>query len=112
MRRFFESWSPFRLMYAQSFFVTSVRGIGFDPTTVDNCALGVIGFMNAGFGLRFTPVFFRRAVFFLAAPFRAPPFREDFFRAPPFFLVAIEVSPAGGMEGCRGGGAWSVARTN
>src|SRR6187397_1988279 len=39
-------------MYIQSFFVTSVRGIGLVPTTSDSAALGVIGFMNAAFGFR------------------------------------------------------------
>src|SRR5215831_1839973 len=39
-------------MYAQSFLVTSVRGIGLLPTTSASDALGVIGFMNAAFGLR------------------------------------------------------------
>jgi hypothetical protein len=39
-------------MYAQSFFVTSVRGIGLAPTTSDSAGLGVIGFMKAAFGLR------------------------------------------------------------
>src|SRR5579859_4316133 len=43
-------------MYAQSFLVTSVRGIGLLPTTSASDALGVIGFMNAAFGLR--PDFF------------------------------------------------------
>src|SRR6185369_2244494 len=37
-------------MYAQSFLVTSVRGIGLLPTTSDRAALGVIGFMNAALG--------------------------------------------------------------
>jgi hypothetical protein len=39
-------------MYRQSALVTSVRGRGFDPTTCASSALGVIGFMNAAFGLR------------------------------------------------------------
>jgi hypothetical protein len=37
-------------MYAHSFFVTSVRGNGFVPTTSPSAALGVIGFMNAALG--------------------------------------------------------------
>src|SRR5687767_8222254 len=87
-------------MYAQSFFVTSVRGIGLDPITGASCALGVIGFMNAGLGFRLAPpARFLRPDFF-APLFRPAFFREElFFLAPPFFLVAIEVSPAGGMEG-------------
>src|SRR5689334_21026497 len=52
MVRFFASWSLFFLMYAQSFFVTSVRGIAFPPTTSASVADGFIGFMNAGFGFR------------------------------------------------------------
>ena len=36
-------------MYAQSFLVTSVRGMGLLPTTSASDALGVIGFMNAAF---------------------------------------------------------------
>jgi hypothetical protein len=40
--------------------VTSVRGIGFEPTTSASEALGVTGFMKAAFG-------FLAAVFFLAA---------------------------------------------
>src|ERR1035437_193304 len=53
MRRFFLSWSPFFLMYAQIFFVSSVRGIGDIPTTAPTTASGCTGFMNAAFGLRF-----------------------------------------------------------
>src|SRR6185436_2149813 len=40
IRLFFLSCRPFFLMYAQSFLVTSVRGIGFEPTTSDSAALG------------------------------------------------------------------------
>jgi hypothetical protein len=43
-------------MYAHSFFVTSVRGIGLLPTTSASAGLGVIGFMNAAFA--FLAVFF------------------------------------------------------
>src|SRR5437762_849309 len=57
-RRFLASCSPFRLMYCQSFLVTSVRGIGVEPTTAESCALGCIGFMNAALGTRFLPVDF------------------------------------------------------
>src|SRR5688572_33502362 len=52
IRLFFASCSLFFLMYAHSRFVTSVRGIGLEPTTSASAALGVTGFMNAAFGLR------------------------------------------------------------
>src|SRR5256885_2730789 len=52
IRRFFLSCRLFRLMYAQSFFVTSVRGSGLSPTTSLRAGLGVIGFMNAALGCR------------------------------------------------------------
>jgi hypothetical protein len=38
--------------------VTSVRGIELEPTTAASTALGLIGFMNAAFGLRFLPPLF------------------------------------------------------
>src|SRR5262249_17663115 len=50
IRLFFLSCSPWRLMYAHSFLVTSVRGIGFEPTTSESAASGATGFMNAAFG--------------------------------------------------------------
>src|SRR5262245_45016103 len=50
IRLFFLSCSPWRLMYAHNFFVTSVRGIGFEPTTSESAASGATGFMNAAFG--------------------------------------------------------------
>src|SRR5262245_58047714 len=53
IRLFFLSWRPFFLMYAQSFFVTSVRGIAFAPTTSASVALGVTGFMKAALGFLF-----------------------------------------------------------
>src|SRR5437762_12456512 len=58
MRLFFLSCRPFFLMYAQSFLVTSVRGIGLVPMTAPSLALGVIGFMNAAFGFRADAAFF------------------------------------------------------
>src|SRR5712691_5872851 len=58
MRLFFLSCRPFFLMYAHSFFVTSVRGIGFVPTTSESAGLGCTGFMNAAFGLRLLAAFF------------------------------------------------------
>jgi hypothetical protein len=105
MRRFFESWRPFRLMYCQSFFVTSVRGIGVLPTTLERSLLGCIGLMNAALGVRFLPEDLRRLLFrppffaaflddFLAEDFRA----EDFFFPLLFFFAAI-VSP-GLVIGC------------
>jgi hypothetical protein len=45
-------------MYAHSFFVTSVRGIGFAPTTSASVALGVTGRMKAAFGFRVLVFFF------------------------------------------------------
>src|SRR6266540_2623744 len=66
MRRFFASCSLFFLMYAQSFFVTSVRGIGFDPTTSLSAALGCTGFMNAALG-------FLAAFFAMSSPCEGRP---------------------------------------
>jgi hypothetical protein len=43
-----------------------VRGIAFVPMTAPSVALGIIGRMNAGFGLRFLPAFF--AFFFAIVP--------------------------------------------
>ena len=104
MRRFFESWRPFRLMYCQSFFVTSVRGIGELPTTEASSLLGCIGFMNAAFGVRFLPEDFRLAFAgLLCAPFYSMTFwpktsgtRTSSFRSS--FLLP-SVSP-GLMIGC------------
>src|SRR5690606_39283766 len=98
------SCSPLRLMYAQTFLVISVRGMGESPTTAASSALGVIGFMNAGFGARLRALFFAadlrvvlralflavdflaalRAVFLAAlrAGFLAAPRRAVFFAAP------------------------------
>src|SRR5262249_38253472 len=71
IRLFLVSCSLFFLMYAHSRLVTSVRGIGFAPTTSCSAGLGLTGRMNAAFGFRadffLAPalvVFF--AVFFLA----------------------------------------------
>jgi hypothetical protein len=73
MRLFFESWSPFFLMYAHSLLVTSVRGRGFEPTTSASAGLGVIGFMKAALGLRadFFALFAVRLVADLRAPLAA-----------------------------------------
>src|SRR5690606_17299752 len=104
IRRSRASCSPLRLMYAQTFLVISVRGMGESPTTAASSALGVIGFMNAGFGARLRALFFAadlrvvlralflavdflaalRAVFLAAlrAVFLAAPRRAVFFAAP------------------------------
>jgi hypothetical protein len=66
--------------------VTSVRGIGFEPMTSDSAGLGVMGFMNAAFGLR--AVFFRPVD--LALPFDLAVF---------FFAVLAIDSP---LEDARG----------
>src|SRR5688572_1557401 len=90
MRRFFASWRLFFLMYCQSFFVTSVRGIGFEPTTGASCADGVMAFMNAGLGARLA--FFAGA--FFAAAFFAGAFFADFFPAlflPAAFFLAVAI---------------------
>src|SRR3954471_20641495 len=58
IRLFFLSCRPFFLMYAHSFLVISVRGIGFEPTTSASAALGWTGFMNAAFGFRLLAAFF------------------------------------------------------
>src|SRR6478672_974155 len=53
MRRSLASWRPFRLMYCQSFFVTSVRGMALLPTTAPSAGEICIGLMKAAFGVRF-----------------------------------------------------------
>src|SRR6185503_2445234 len=83
MRLLDLSCRPFLLMYPHSFFVTSVRGIGLPPITAASVALGLIGFMNAAFGLR--------ALFFFAGFFAA--LLTFFFEALPFFAFAISCSP-------------------
>src|ERR1043165_7051271 len=82
-------------MYCQSFFVISVRGIGFAPTTAPNGPSGCFGALNAAFGVRFGLLFFAAffagrfapALFFFAPPFFAPPFFAAFF--PPFFAAIL-----------------------
>src|SRR5215475_8015276 len=49
---FFLSCRPRLLMYAQSFFVSSGRDSGCEPTTAASLSSGWTGFMKAGFGLR------------------------------------------------------------
>src|SRR4026207_686576 len=90
-RRFLESCRPFRLMYAQIFLVTSVRGMALLPTTAPSAASGCIGFMDAALGVRFLLDFLAdlRAVV-LRAGFRAD-FLADFLEL--FFLVAIACLP-------------------
>src|SRR5215218_6152957 len=61
-----------------------------------SCALGVIGFMNAAFGVRlaaFFAAFFAGFAAFLAPPFFAPPFFADDFLAPPFFAAPFFAPP-------------------
>src|SRR5690606_5798109 len=93
MRRFFLSCRPFRLMYAQSFLVTSVRGMGLLPITSESAALGCMAFMNAAFGFRLAPDFFAAFLVDFFAAFRAGFLAVllDFFAA--FFLAAIVVLP-------------------
>src|SRR5687768_17052210 len=78
-------------MYSQSFFVTSVRGIGRLPTTAASCSLGCMAFMNAAFGFR--PPDFAAAPPFLAAD--APPFFAAVPRfAAPLFADAVFLDAA------------------
>ena len=49
---FLLSCKPRFLMYAQSFFVSSGRDSGVEPTTAASLSSGWTGFMKAGFGLR------------------------------------------------------------
>src|SRR6185312_3115176 len=76
----------------QSLLVTSVRGIGLEPTTAASVELGDIGFMKAAFGLRLAADFFG-AAFFGAAFFiglrAAGFFAAGFFDAFLPFLAAI-----------------------
>src|SRR3954466_7124928 len=69
-------------MYAHSFLVTSVRGSGALPITAGRDALGVMAFMKAALGLRFTP-----DAFFLGADFFADFFAVAFFAV--FFAAAF-----------------------
>src|SRR3954464_16067598 len=69
-------------MYAHSFLVTSVRGSGALPITAARDALGVMAFMKAALGLRFTP-----DAFFLGADFFADFFAVAFFAV--FFAAAF-----------------------
>src|SRR5689334_19928765 len=48
-RLFFGFWSLFFLMCAQIFFVTSLRGSGWEPTIFARCSEGCMGFMKALF---------------------------------------------------------------
>src|SRR5204862_8134325 len=52
MTLFFLSCRPRLLMYAQSFFVSSGRDSGCQPTMAESLSSGWSGFMTAGFGLR------------------------------------------------------------
>src|SRR5437763_10760007 len=69
--------------------------MGLLPTTAASIASGVIGFMNAAFGLRLAPDFFARGAAFLVAAFfigflAAGLRAADFFDLP--FLDAIDES--------------------
>src|SRR5262249_13481408 len=87
-RLLFLSCKPFRLMYAQSFLVTSVRGSAPEPTTAASCSLGRIAFMNAGLGFRFA------AVLFFAGFFAARRLAVDFLAfLDDLFLAAIASLP-------------------
>jgi hypothetical protein len=70
---------------------TCDRGRAFGPITAANWALGVIGFMNAGFGFRFD-FFFAGAFFAFILGFAA------FFFALAFFFAAILVLLAVGRR--------------
>src|SRR6478672_13881124 len=97
-RRFFASCSPFRLMYAQSFLVSSVRGSGELPTTAESALSGVTGRMKAALGVRFLLDFL--AAFFVAflADFLAVFFLADFLAV--FFLAAIACLPVNVRTAC------------
>src|SRR6476661_1855399 len=96
-RRFFASCSPFRLMYAHSFLVSSVRGIGELPTTAESALSGCTGRMKAALGVRFLPDFFAA---FLAG--RRAAFLADFLA---FFLAAIACLPVNVRTACLSSGA-------
>ena len=66
-------------MYAQILLAISVRGIALSPITAARAAVGVIGFINAAFSLRFAAVpFLLGASFFAGALFRAGCFGAAF----------------------------------
>jgi hypothetical protein len=69
--------------------VISVRACSIAPTTAASAGSGIIGFMNAGFGLRFAPLRFfleTLAILLLLGAFLAELrfFPADFF---PFFFA-------------------------
>ncbi len=85
LRRFFESCRPFRLMYAHSFFVTSVRGSGCSADDDGECRARLHGLHERR--IRLARCLLLRGLLHglaLAADFFAP-----FFAA--FFLAAIEI---------------------
>src|SRR5215211_911187 len=93
-RRFFASCRPFRLMYCQSFLVSSVRGSAEFPTTAPRALSGCTGRMNAALGTRFLADFFAAFLVALLADFFADflaDFLADFFAV--FFLAAIACLP-------------------
>src|SRR5687768_13195414 len=103
MRRLALSCRLFFLMYFHIWLVTSVRGIGIEPMIAASGPVGIIGFMNAAFGLRavfFFAAFLAGALFtdFLAtffAAFLAGDFLADFFPAFFAFFIAITFSFSG-----------------
>src|SRR6476620_3376711 len=95
-RRFFASCSPFRLMYAHSFLVSSVRGIGELPTTAESALSGCTGRMKAALGVRFLPDFFAAFLAGRRAAFLAD-FLADFLA---FFLAAIACLPVNVRTAC------------
>src|SRR5690242_9467257 len=104
MRRSFWSWQPLRLMYCQSFFVISVRGIGLLPTTAPSAASGCIGFMNAGFGARLAPLRLapRDALRALPRAFFAPPrFAPPRLAPPRFAAFFVAILSPGRWNGVR-----------
>ena len=93
-------------MYFQIWLVTSVRGIGLEPMIAANGPVGIIGFMNAAFGLRavfffaafLTVLFTAFLVVFFAAFFAGDflaDFLPDFFPAFFAFFIAMLFSSSG-----------------
>jgi len=86
MRRCVGSCRPFFLMYAQSFLVTCVRGMGLEPTTCARALSGCTGCMNAALGVRLVVVLRDDVVVRLPAVARVV-VREVAFRV----VVALDV---------------------
>lgn len=99
LRLLASSCSLFFLIYSQTFLVTSVRGKGLEPTIAAKVADGVIGFMNAAFGLRAVlgfAVFFATgfAAFLAGAAFFATGFAA-FLAGAAFFAAGFAAFLAG-----------------